>query len=123
MFRMRAGRLGVSTLTSSIALWALSSLLFVSVAFADALVVVNVRDASGRPVDGTVTLTAELGGQAYTCQTHAGACEIPKVPGGSYKASVVPTGSSQATPPRAVMIPPTGKVSLIVSTAALVAAP
>jgi hypothetical protein len=101
----------------------LSFVLLASVALADALVVVNVRDGAGRPVEGHVSLTAEVGGQTYGCQTQGGKCEIPKVPGGSYKASVVPSGSTQATPPRAVMIPPSGKVSLIVSTAAPVAAP
>lgn len=91
------------------------------VASADALVVVNVRGAEGAAVEGRVTLTAEVGGQTYTCETHAGKCELPNVPGGSYKASVVPRDSTQATPPRAVMIPPAGKVSLIVSTARVAA--
>lgn len=126
MFGTRAGRKGLSTLASCGAFGIASSLLWMvaSVASADALVVVNVRGANGEAADGRVTLTAEAGGQTYTCQTQAGKCELPKVPGGSYKASVVPRDSTQATAPRAVMIPPAGKVSLIVSTApARVAAP
>lgn len=122
MFGTRAGRKGLSTRSNPLAsgalvVVALGLLLAVSsVALADALVVVNVRGENGAPADGQVTLTAEAGGQTYSCQTQAGKCELPKVPGGSYKASVVPRGSNLATPPRAVMIPPAGKVSLIVST-------
>ncbi len=113
MFFTRAGRVGLSTL----GLWIVSAVVLSSVALADAVVTVNVRDAGGRPADGKVTLTADAGGQVFSCQTQNGTCQIPKVPGGNYKASVVPNGSTQATAPRGVMIPPVGKVSLIVSTA------
>lgn len=113
MFGARAGRVGRSALGLSVVMAGL----FASVAFADAAVTVNVRDAAGQPADGKVTLTADVGGQVYSCQTQQGTCQIPNVRGGNYKASVVPNGSTQATAPRGVMIPPAGKVSLIVSTA------
>lgn len=113
MFRARVGRVGLSAL----GLWVVVAALFATVALADAVVTVNVRDGAGQPADGKVTLTADAGGQTYSCQTQNGTCQIPKVPGGNYKASVVPNGSTQATAPRGVMIPPSGKVSLIVSTA------
>jgi len=116
--------LGTSRTGLSIAwLWLVVAVAVPGIAFADALVVVNVRGANGEAADGRVTLTAEAGGRTYICQTQAGKCEFPNVPGGSYRASVVPTDSTHATPPRAVMIPPAGKVSLIVSTAAGAAAP
>lgn len=113
MLGARVGRVGLSTF----GLWIVSAGVLASVAFADAAVTVNVRDAAGRPADGKVTLTADVGGQVFSCQTQNGTCQIPKVPGGNYKASVVPNGSTQPTAPRGVMIPPVGKVSLIVSTA------
>lgn len=113
MFGARTGRVGLSAL----GLWVVTAALSATVALADAVVTVNVRDAAGQPADGKVTLTADVGGQTYSCQTNKGTCQIPTVPGGNYKASVVPHGSNQATAPRGVMIPPAGKVSLIVSTA------
>lgn len=114
MFGTGLGRLGAST----VGLLAVSSLLLVSVVMADALVVVNVRNGAGEPADGKVTLVAQAGGKTCSCQTREGKCEIPAVVGGNYTVSVVPNGSDQPTAPRAVMIPPSGKVSLIVSTVA-----
>ena len=82
---------------------------------ADALVVVQVRNAAGAPADGKVILETDAGQHVADCTTTAGTCEMSGVPGGSYKARVEPR-TGKAPKPRGVMIPPAGKVSLIVNT-------
>lgn len=84
-------------------------------AAADALVEVELRDAGGKPADGEVRLEDASGKAVAHCTTKAGRCEMAAVPGGSYKARVTP---QDGTPPKpkSVMIPPSGKVSLIIST-------
>lgn len=82
---------------------------------ADALVVVQVRNAAGAPADAKVTLETNAGQRVADCTTTAGTCEMAGVPGGSYKARVEPR-SGKAPAPRNVMIPPSGRVSLIVNT-------
>jgi hypothetical protein len=82
---------------------------------AEALVVVQLRNAAGAPADGKVILETDAGQHVADCTTHAGTCEMSGVPGGSYKARIEPR-TGKAPKPRSVMIPPTGKVSLIVST-------
>jgi hypothetical protein len=85
---------------------------FSSVAFADAVVVVKLRDSAGKPVEGKVTLT--LKEKTYSCQTQQGTCTINDVPGGTYQVAAQPASGSRA-PTRQVMIPPSGKVELYVS--------
>ena len=86
-----------------------------SPAYAEALVVVEVRTPSGDPANGTVTLKAQSGDATYTCTTENGTCRIDDVPGGQYTATLVPD-DGVAPEPRNVMIPPAGRVTLRVST-------
>lgn len=88
----------------------------VPVALADALVSVQVRNSQGQPADGRVTLTARAGGATFGCATQGGSCRIDGVPGGQYTVTLAPTGGAEPPPPRTVMIPPSGTVSLIVAT-------
>lgn len=80
------------------------------VAFADALVVVQVRGNA----EGRVTLTARSGGATFSCQTQQGTCRVDGVPGGSYTVHFAPTQGA-APPPTQAMIPPTGTVTLHVA--------
>lgn len=82
---------------------------------ADALVAVQLRNAAGAPADGKVILETDTGQRVADCTTTAGTCEMSGVPGGSYKARVEPK-TGKAPKPRGVMIPPSGRVSLIVNT-------
>ena len=88
--------------------------LLAATAFADALVVVVLRDSGGKPAEGKVTLAASDNGVKYTCQTRKGRCSMAQVPGGSYQVTVEPVKGS-APPARKVMIPPLGKVELYVA--------
>jgi hypothetical protein len=90
----------------------LASVAIAEVAFAEALVVVQVR---GR-AEGRVTLTARSGGQTFSCQTQQGTCRMDGVPGGSYSVQFTPA-RGQAPPPTQAMIPPTGTVTLHVAAA------
>lgn len=92
----------------------LAGSLVVSVAAADALVVVEVRTAAGDPVDGEVTLRASAEGATHTCQTTRGNCRIADVPGGRYTVVFTPAGGAP-TRPRPAMIPPDGTVTLHVA--------
>jgi len=89
-------------------------LLAVPAALADAVVQVRLVSQSGQPVEGTVTVSPAAGG-TYSCRTQGGTCTIPNVPGGRATVTVAP---AQGAPPRPrpVMIPPSGRVSLIVNT-------
>ena len=86
-------------------------------AAADAEVAVELRDADGKAADGDVTLVDKQQVVKASCTTTQGKCQMSGVVGGSYTVKVAP---KQGTPPkpRKVMIPPSGKVSLIVSTTA-----
>ena len=84
-------------------------------AFAEAKVVVELKDAAGKPADGEVSLHTKSGERAAGCKTVAGRCEMSGVPGGSYEVRVVPA-SGAAPKPRSAMIPPEGTAKLIVST-------
>jgi hypothetical protein len=88
---------------------------FASVAFAQARVVVEVRSPGGIIADGELTLTAQEGGGTFSCATIAGTCELSGVPGGVYTASLRPTNGAPPAP-RTVVIPPSGRVTLRVST-------
>lgn len=84
-------------------------------AFADAKVVVELKDAAGKPADGEVSLHKKTGEKIATCKTAAGKCEMAGVAGGNYEVRVVPEKGA-APKPRSAMIPPEGTATLIVST-------
>jgi hypothetical protein len=92
----------------------LLSMLFASVALANALVVVKIRAAGDKVVDGVVTLSARSGDATFSCETKEGACKIDNVPGGAYTVKFAPKAGT-APKPRPVMIPPEGTVSLFIS--------
>lgn len=83
-------------------------------ASAEALVAVQLKDARGQPADGTVILTDRDGKQVASCEARKGSCEMSGVAGGSYTVSVKPA-KGEAPKPRKVMIPPAGKVTLVVT--------
>lgn len=85
-----------------------------SPAFADALVVVEVRGPDGTVREGQVTLRPASGGAAHSCQTANGTCRITDVPGGRYAVEFTPA-SGEAPPTRTAMIPPEGTVTLHVA--------
>jgi hypothetical protein len=90
---------------------------FATTALADALVVVQVRTPEGTATDGEVVLTSrEPGGATYRCTTQAGECRIDGVQGGRYVATFTPGAGGESPPPKPVMIPPSGRVTLVVST-------
>lgn len=86
-------------------------------ALADAEVTVELRDADGGAADGDVTLVDKQGAVKASCTTAEGKCQMSGVAGGSYMVKVVPK-QGKPPKPRKVMIPPSGKVSLIVSATA-----
>lgn len=88
-----------------------------ALAAAQAAVVVEVRAPSGAPAEGRVTLAPESGqGPSYQCQTHAGNCTISGVAGGRYVVRLEPAAGGEPPEPRRVLIPPSGSVTLRVST-------
>lgn len=76
---------------------------------------VQLRNGTGAAADGEVALVSDDGKPVASCTTTAGRCEMPNVPGGLYKVRVAPN-LGKPPKPRSVMVPPTGKVSLIVNT-------
>jgi hypothetical protein len=75
-----------------------------------------VRAPDGTAVDGEVVLTSrDAGGPTYRCTTQAGECRIDGVRGGRYVATLTPRQGT-APDPKPVMIPPDGRVTLVVST-------
>jgi hypothetical protein len=86
-----------------------------SVAFAQAFVVVEVRTPEGGVADGVLTLMHQQNGTTYACTTHEGTCRIEGVPGGLYMA-ILRLNQGPPPPTRQVMIPPSGSVTLRVST-------
>src|SRR5262245_13571976 len=81
-------------------------------AWADALVAVTLKDAGGRPADGTVILLDAGGKAVASCEARGGSCEMHNVAGGSYTVTVKPAAGDPPKP-RKVMIPPTGRVTLV----------
>ena len=88
--------------------------LFVASARAEALVTVQLKDAHGEPAEGQVTLHDAEGKAVASCEARAGTCEMQNVPGGAYTVTVQPS-RGDAPKPRKVMIPPRGKVALVVT--------
>ncbi|HEX2675435.1 MAG TPA: hypothetical protein VHM19_02315 [Polyangiales bacterium] len=86
-----------------------------SLAFAEALVSVQLKDPQGKPADGKVELSDAAGKVVATCDAHGGQCEMKDVPGGLLTVTVKPEKGA-APKPKKVMIPPSGKVSLVVAT-------
>jgi hypothetical protein len=83
-------------------------------ALASALVVVKVRNPEGEPADGHVRLEPKGDGETHSCDTQGGTCKIDGVSGGRYDVTLDPE-EGDPPPPRTVMIPPSGRVELIVS--------
>jgi hypothetical protein len=96
--------------TLALALW-LCALL----AQAQADVMVQVRDKNGAPAEGRVELKDGEGTTVAACATQAGGCALSGVPGGSYAVHLTPAHGPVPKPTKA-MIPPQGKVTLIVNT-------
>jgi hypothetical protein len=80
-----------------------------------ATVHVHLKDASGAPAAGEVSLKNAEGKTIASCTAAAGRCEMTGVPGGSYRVHVEPVEGKPPKPTRA-MIPPEGEVTLHVST-------
>jgi hypothetical protein len=94
---------------------AVLSVLLSATAFADAKVVVELKDAAGKPAEGEVSLYKKTGEKIATCKTTGGKCDMSGVAGGNYEVRVVPEKGA-APKPRSAMIPPEGTATLIVST-------
>jgi hypothetical protein len=93
--------------------WLLFAVLVPS-AHAEALVSVQLKDAQGQPAEGKVTLRDAEGKAVATCEARGGKCEMQNVPGGAFTVTVQPA-KGNAPKPRKVMIPPSGKVALVVT--------
>ncbi len=78
------------------------------VARADARIAVRLTDHEGRPVDGTVTLTA--GSVTRSCRTTASRCTIT-APAGTYTVTLRPVRGA-APAPRTLRVPASGTISL-----------
>ena len=63
---------------------------------------------SVRGGEANVILTAESGGQRYTCRTEGGECDIEGVATGRYVATAEPIGEGRAPVPRPVMVAGSG---------------
>lgn len=96
--------------TAALSLW-----LCAHGAAAQAEVIVKVRDKGGQPADGLVELKSADGETVAACATKAGSCRLSGVAGGSYAVHLTPREGAAPKPTKA-MIPPQGKVTLIVNT-------
>ena len=81
---------------------------------ADALVAVQLKDARGVLTDGVVTLLDAEGKPVASCEARQGTCEMKNVAGGNYSVTVQ-TSAGEGPKPRKVMIPPSGRVTLVVT--------
>jgi hypothetical protein len=106
-----SARRGLSVLFGC--LWAVC-LCWATRVHADALVSVQLKDAQGQPAEGKVTLRDADGKDVASCEAHAGKCDMQRVPGGAFTVTVQPA-KGNAPKPRKVMIPPNGKVALVVT--------
>jgi hypothetical protein len=95
-------------------LLAIATLGVAHTARAEALVAVRLKDAHGKSADGTVTLLDAEGKAVASCEARGGSCEMKNVPGGKYSVTVKPA-QGDGPKPRKVMIPPSGKVTLVVT--------
>ena len=87
------------------------------VAHAQSSVRVEVRSPGNSPAEGRVSLTPDgASAPSHTCQTHAGECTMAGVPGGRYVVRLDPADGSVPPDARVVVIPPSGSVTLRVST-------
>jgi hypothetical protein len=75
---------------------------------------VQLKDAQGQPAEGKVTLLDANNKPVASCEARLGKCDMPNVPGGPLTVTVQPSKGS-APKPRKVMIPPSGKVVLVVT--------
>jgi len=66
---------------------------------------VVVTDRGGDASDAQVTLTPESGGDAHTCRTRNGTCDLTDVPVGSYVVTATPSGEGRSPLPRVVPVP------------------
>lgn len=107
---MRIARRAIEVAAQAVVLVALAG-----PALAEATVVVELKDASGKAAEGEVGLYTKAGEKVATCTTRAGRCEMAGVAGGSYEVRVVPA-AGKPPKPRSAMIPPDGTATLIVST-------
>ncbi len=100
---------------SILAVSALIAVAVPSIAFAEALVIVQVRTPDNEPADGRVVLRSRSGeGPEHSCTTTDGECRIDAVPGGRYVVHFEPA-AGEAPEPQNAMIPPQGRVTLRVS--------
>lgn len=86
----------------------LSGILHATIAWADARVDVEVKDAAGRLASGQVTLS--LGGVSKNCSTVGGRCSIT-LPAGRYQVRLVPVTGAVST--STVTVPATGSIRLV----------
>ncbi len=94
-------------------LLAIAILVAPALASADPVVVVYVR-RDGTPVEAEVTLR-DANDRVHTCRTSGGTCRLDGVAAGRFTVSARATDDGGEMPGRPVMIPPDGKVSLIVA--------
>lgn len=67
---------------------------------------VVVTDRDGGPSDARVTLTPQSGdGEAHTCETRNGTCDLSSVPVGRYVVTATPSGEGRSPLPRVVPVP------------------
>lgn len=77
--------------------------------------VVEVKDKAGKLADARVDLKDAAGKAVAGCDAVGGRCEMSGVPGGSYTVELKPKKGPAPKPTKA-MIPPSGRVTLIVNT-------
>lgn len=82
-------------------------------ASADPVVVVRVRRAGEDGGEATVTLR-DANGTEHRCSTEEGTCRMEGVPPGRFTVTTVSEAGEQM-PQRSVVIPPDGKVTLVVA--------
>ena len=95
--------------------WLVMALLVASApatAYAEAIVIVELKGEQGALVDGTVELVK--GDRHHRCTTVQGRCEMRGVVGGMYEVKVSDT-KKPAPKAKQVMIPPSGEVKLVVN--------
>lgn len=111
--RGERGRGGVAALGAVL----VAGVVVVGVAHAQSSVRVEVRSPGNTPAEGRVSLTPDgASTPSHTCQTHAGECTMAGVVGGRYVVRLEPADDGVPPDARVVVIPPSGSVTLRVST-------